>query len=152
MANTSTRTGLQLRSTVKKEGILELSLASVATPEPKPEEVIVRIDASPINPSDQGLLFGGADMSTAKASGTADNPAVTATISPAVMKAMAGRLEQSLPVGNEGAGGVVQAGGAPAAPAPVGGGVLNPRWAPCFPDRLHQSLPKLVVAPPRPPP
>src|SRR2546428_7019500 len=120
MANTSTRTGLQLRSTVKKEGILELSLASVATPEPKPEEVIVRIDASPINPSDQGLLFGGADMSTAKASGTADNPAVTASISPAVMKAMAGRLEQSLPVGNEGAGVVVQAGASPAAQALMG--------------------------------
>src|SRR6266550_8754614 len=91
MAHTSTRTGIQLRSTVKKDGTLELSLASVATPEPKPEEVIVRIDASPINPSDQGLLFGGADMSTAKASGTADNPVVTATISPAVMKALAGR-------------------------------------------------------------
>src|SRR5712691_3410743 len=94
MANTSTRTGLQLRSTVKKEGIVELSLASVPTPEPKPEEVIVRIEATPINPSDQGLLFGGADMSTAKASGTADNPAVTASISPAVMKAMAGRLDR----------------------------------------------------------
>jgi len=48
--------GLQLRSTVKKDGTLELSLVSVPTPEPKPEEVIVRIDASPINPSDQGLL------------------------------------------------------------------------------------------------
>src|SRR2546422_10668103 len=121
MANTSTRTGLQLRSTVKKEGIVELSLASAATPEPNPEEVIVRIDASPINPSDQGLLFGGADMSTAKASGTADTPAVTASISPAVMKAMGGRVEQSLPVGNEGAGGVVQAGGAPAEAAQKGG-------------------------------
>ena len=98
MANTSTRTGLQLRSTVKKEGILELSLDSIATPEPKPEEVIVRIDASPINPSDQGLLFAGTDMSTAKASGPADNPVVTAPISPAAMKALAGRLDQSLPV------------------------------------------------------
>src|SRR2546422_11122496 len=104
MANTSARTGLQLRSTVKKEGILDLSLTTVPTPEPKPEEVIVRIDASPINPSDQGLLFGGADMSTARISGPADNPVVTANISPAVMKAMAGRLDQSLPVGNEGAG------------------------------------------------
>src|SRR5213594_443645 len=98
MADTSTRTGLQLRSTVKKDGIVEISLASVPTPEPKPEEVVVRIDPSPINPSDQGLLFGGADMSTAKASGTADSPVVTANISPAVMKAMAGRLDQSLPV------------------------------------------------------
>ena len=59
MANDGTATGLQLRSTVKKDGTLELSLVSVPTPEPKPEEVIVRIDASPINPSDQGLLFGG---------------------------------------------------------------------------------------------
>src|SRR5216684_6467128 len=102
MANTSTRAGLQLRSTVKKEGILELSLASVPTPEPKPEEVIVRVEASPINPSDQGLLFGGADMTTAKSSGTGNSVVVTANISPAVMRAMAGRVDQSLPVGNEG--------------------------------------------------
>src|SRR5712671_934927 len=120
MANASLGTGLQLRSTVKKGGILELSLVSVATPEPKPEEVIVRIDASPINPSDQGLLLAGADMSTGKASGTADKPVVTANISPAAMKAMAGRLDQSLPVGNEGAGVVVQAGASSAAQALMG--------------------------------
>ena len=105
---------------MKKDGIVEISLASVPTPEPKPEEVVVRIDASPINPSDQGLLFGGADMSSAKASGTADNPIVTASIAPAVMKALAGRLEQSLPVGNEAAGVVVQAGASPAAQALMG--------------------------------
>ena len=120
MTNISTATGLQLRSIVKKEGILELSLATVATPEPKPEEVIVRIDASPINPSDQGLLFGGADLSTAKASGTAASPVVTATVPPAALKAMAGRLDQSLPVGNEAAGVVVRAGTSPAAQALIG--------------------------------
>jgi NADPH:quinone reductase len=113
-------TGLQLRSTVKKDGTLELSLAKVPTPEPKPEEVIVRMEASPINPSDQGLLFGGADMSTAKASGTADSPVVTATIPAASMKGLAGRLDQSLSVGNEGAGVVVQAGASPAAQALLG--------------------------------
>src|SRR2546427_3752212 len=120
MADTGARTGLQLRSMARKEGIVELSLVSVPTPEPKPEEVIVRIDASPINPSDQGLLFAGADMSTAKASGTAHDPVVTASIPPAATKAMAGRLEQSLPVGNEGAGVVVQAGASPAAQALMG--------------------------------
>src|SRR3989442_4331931 len=120
MADTGARTGLQLRSMPRKEGIVELSLVSVTTPEPKPEEVIVRIDASPISPSDQGLLFAGADMSTAKASGTADTPAVTASIPPAVMKAMVGRLDQSLPVGNERAGVVVQAGASPAAQALMG--------------------------------
>src|SRR5262249_48687317 len=83
MANARTRTGLQLRSTVNKDGVLELSLISVVTPEPKPDEVIVRVDASPINPSDQGLLFAGADMSTATLSGPADNPVVTARLSPA---------------------------------------------------------------------
>jgi NADPH2:quinone reductase len=120
MAGTSTRTGLQIRSTVKKEGVVEMSLVSIPTPEPKPDEVVVRIDASPINPSDQGLLFGGADMTTAKASGTPDHPVVTASISPAVMRSIAGRLEQSLPVGNEGAGVVVEAGASPGAQALMG--------------------------------
>jgi NADPH:quinone reductase len=104
MADTATRAGLQLRSTVKKEGIVEISIAEVPTQEPKPDEVVVRIEASPINPSDQGLLFAGADLSTARRAGTADRPIVTATVTPAVMKSVAGRLEQSLPVGNEGAG------------------------------------------------
>jgi NADPH2:quinone reductase len=113
-------TGLQLRSTVKTGGTLELSLASVPVPEPKPEEVIVRVEASPINPSDQGLLFAGADMSTAKAAGTPDRPVVTASLSPAAMKAMAGRLDQPMPVGNEGAGVVVRAGSSPAAQALMG--------------------------------
>jgi len=120
MADTGMRTGLQLRSTVKKEGIVEITLARVPAPEPKPDEVVVRIDAAPINPSDQGLLFGGADLTTAKASGTADAPVVTASIPPAAMRTLAGRLEQSLPVGNEAAGVVVQAGSSPAAQALMG--------------------------------
>ena len=103
MADASTSSGLQLRSTIKTDGTLELSLTNVATPEPKPDEVVVRIEASPVNPSDLGLLFGGADMTTAAAVGTAANPLVTAKIPAAVMAAMAGRWEQSLPVGNEGA-------------------------------------------------
>jgi NADPH:quinone reductase len=103
-------TGLQLRSLVKKEGILELSLVTVDVPEPKPEEVIVRVDASPINPSDQGLLFGSADLSTAKVSGTAASPVVTATVPAAALKMLAGRVDQSMPVGNEAAGVVVRAG------------------------------------------
>ena len=113
-------TGLQLRSLVKKDGTLELSLTNIPTPEPNAEEVVVRIDGSPINPSDQGLLFGGADLATAKASGTAASPVITATLPPAALKAMAGRLDQSMAVGNEGAGVVVQAGSSPAAQALLG--------------------------------
>ena len=120
MSTDKEHTALQLRSIVKRSGELELSLASVPTPQPGPNEVLVRIEAAPINPSDLGLLFGAADMSTAKVSGTAALPVVTARIPDAAMKAMAGRLDVSMPVGNEGAGVVVEAGSSDAARALVG--------------------------------
>jgi NADPH2:quinone reductase len=82
--------------------------------------VIVRMEASPINPSDLGLLLGPADMNTARASGTPDRPIVTARIPDAALKGVAGRLDQSMPVGNEGAGVVVAAGASPAAQALLG--------------------------------
>ena len=113
-------TALQLRSLVKRGGELELSLAEVPVPVPQDDEVLIRIEAAPINPSDQGLLFGAADMSTAVASGTAERPVVTARIAEAGMKAMAGRLDESMPVGNEGAGTVVRAGASPQAQALLG--------------------------------
>ena len=115
-----TNTGLQLRSLIKKSGELELSLVSVPTPEPGPDEVVVRVEASPINPSDLGLLIGAADMSTAKASGTKDAPVITAKVPDAAMRTMAGRLDQSMPVGNEGAGVVVKTGSSDAAKALMG--------------------------------
>ncbi len=112
--------GLQLRSTVKQAGQLEISLVDVDVPAPNPEEVIVRVEASPINPSDLGLLFALADISTATVSGSADRPVVTANIPVGWMKNLAGRLDQSLPVGNEGAGVVVAAGDSEASQALVG--------------------------------
>src|ERR1700716_2527896 len=114
------KTGLQLRSLIKKSGELELSLARAPIPEPAPDEVVVRVEASPINPSDLGLLTGAADMSTAKISGSGDTTVVTAMVPEAMMKAMAGRLDQSMPVGNEGAGVVVKAGSSDAAQAMLG--------------------------------
>jgi len=116
----SDEAGLQLRSMVKREGILELSLVRVLTPEPRPDEVVVRIEATPVNPSDLGLLFGGADMSTATASGSPQEPVVTAMISPAALRSVAGRVGQSLPVGNEAAGVVLRAGSSDEARALVG--------------------------------
>ncbi len=114
------RTGLELRSLVKSSGELELSLVSTVIPTPAQDEVVVRIEASPINPSDIGLLFGAADMRTAQASGSADSPVVTASIPERFLKSMAGRLDQSMPVGNEGAGVVVEAGASGAAQALLG--------------------------------
>jgi NADPH:quinone reductase-like Zn-dependent oxidoreductase len=112
--------GLQLRSLIKKSGELEISLLNVPTPEPKPEEVVVRVEATPINPSDLGLLTGAADLSTAKVSGTKDSPVVTAKVPEAAMRAMAGRLDESMPVGNEGAGVVIHTGSSDAAKALMG--------------------------------
>ena len=111
---------LQLRSLIKKSGELELSLADVATPDPQPDEVVVRVEAAPINPSDLGLLFGAADMGTMKQSGTAANPVVTASVPEGLMRSMAGRLDESMPVGNEGAGVVVTAGSSGEAQALLG--------------------------------
>jgi NADPH:quinone reductase-like Zn-dependent oxidoreductase len=118
--STDTKTGLQLRSLIKKSGELEISLLSVPVPEPGPDEVVVRVEASPINPSDLGLLVGAADMSTAKASGTKESPVVTAKVPEAGMRAMAGRLDESMPVGNEGAGVVIKTGSSEAAKALMG--------------------------------
>jgi NADPH:quinone reductase-like Zn-dependent oxidoreductase len=114
------KTGLQLRSLIKKSGELEISLLDVPTPEPGPDEVVVRVEAAPINPSDLGLLIGAADMSTAKASGTKDAPVITAKVPEGAMRAMAGRLDESMPVGNEGAGVVIKTGSSDAAKALMG--------------------------------
>ncbi|MGD9934485.1 MAG: zinc-binding dehydrogenase [Dehalococcoidia bacterium] len=120
MPNERTTTGLQLRSTLKPEGLLELALVEVPVPAPAADEVVVRVEAAPINPSDQGVLFAGADMTRAEQAGTAEKPVIHAPVLPAVMTAMAGRVGQSLPTGNEGAGVVIAAGSDPAAQALMG--------------------------------
>jgi NADPH:quinone reductase len=114
------QTGLQLISLLKSSGELEVSLTHVPVPEPKENEVLVRIDATPINPSDLGLLFGPADIDNAKLSGTPDNPVLTAQMPEAVMRAMAARVDQPMPVGNEAGGVVVAAGSSPEAQALIG--------------------------------
>ncbi|MET0662228.1 MAG: NADH oxidase, partial [Ilumatobacteraceae bacterium] len=83
--------GRQIRSLITTDGQLELSLVDVDVPTPSDDQVLVRIDAAPINPSDLGLLFGGADMSAATASGTPERPLVTAPIAPPVLAAMTAR-------------------------------------------------------------
>ena len=115
MSNIPT-SGLQLRSIITSAGQLELSLADVPVAAPGGDEILVKVEASPLNPSDLGLLLGAADISTAKAEGGK----VTAQVPPQLMRAMAGRLDQSMPVGNEGAGMVIAAGPGAAAQALVG--------------------------------
>src|SRR3954447_9005383 len=115
MNSPDSRTALQLRSLVKKSGELEISLVEVPISEPGPNELLVRIEAAPINPSDLGLLFSAADMTKAVAFGTPERPVITAPIAEAAMQSLVGRIDVSMPVGNEGAGVVVAAGAAPSA-------------------------------------
>jgi len=110
----------QLRSLVTADGTLELSIATVDTPTPGPDEVLVRVEAAPINPSDLGLLLAAADVRGASAAGPADDPLVTAPIPEQAMKGLAARVGESMSVGNEGAGTVVAAGASDGAQALIG--------------------------------
>jgi NADPH:quinone reductase-like Zn-dependent oxidoreductase len=112
--------GLQLRSLLKADGTLQLSLQPTAIAAPAADEVVIRIEAAPVNPSDLGLLLGGADIATAIVSGAGASAVVSAKAPPGAVQSMAHRLDRSLPVGNEGAGVVVQAGAGPEAQALIG--------------------------------
>lgn len=112
--------GLQLHSLISADGKLTLSLQSAPVVAPGPDEVLIRVEAAPINPSDLGLLVGPADMTTASASGGADNPVIQAEVPQALMPGLAARIGDSMPVGNEGGGVVIQAGESDAAQALLG--------------------------------
>lgn len=103
-------TGRELRSTASGDGKLTLTLEDVTLDAPAADEVIVRVEAAPINPSDLGLLLGPADIATLARSGTVERPVVSFDVPAGRVGAMRARLDQSLPVGNEGAGTVVAAG------------------------------------------
>src|SRR5882757_11182556 len=105
--NNMTDTALELRSLITKSGDLELSLARVPVPEPGDDQVVVKVEGTPINPSDLGLLLGPADMSQAKASGSGESIVVTARVPQSALAMLGARLDQSMPVGNEGAGTVI---------------------------------------------
>lgn len=119
MSNPIPTTGLQVRSLITREGRLELSLVDAPLCAPGPDEVVVRIDATPISPSDLALLIGPADLSTLKTSGAAERSLTTASVPESALRLLAARLDHSMPVGNEGAGLVVAAGSSPAAQALV---------------------------------
>jgi NADPH:quinone reductase-like Zn-dependent oxidoreductase len=113
-------TGLQIRSTVTAEGTLHLSLIEVSVAAPGDNEVLIRVEAAPINPSDLGLLLAGADVSSATVLDGTGQLEVLASIDPATLRSLSGRLGLSMTVGNEGAGTVIAAGASPQAQALLG--------------------------------
>ena len=115
-----TDTNIQLTSTVNEDNTLTLALQHIDMPQPGADEVVIRIEAAPLNPSDLGVLFSAADMSTAAQSGTQENPVITADVPVQAMPSLKTRVGKATPVGNEGAGTVVAAGSSPAAQALMG--------------------------------
>jgi len=102
--------GLRLFSLLTNSGELELSLETNAIDPPGPNDVVVRVEASPVNPSDLGLLLGAADVSTARTIGEGSSQRTIMSVSDAGRRAMTGRLGKAMTVGNEGAGVVIAAG------------------------------------------
>ncbi|MCC6480676.1 MAG: zinc-binding dehydrogenase [Sphingomonadaceae bacterium] len=105
---------------VKPEGVLELYLADLPMPQPKDHEVLVKVLATPINPSDLGLMVGAADVASARAIKRDGLPGAAMDVPEAGMRFMASRVGQAMPIGNEGCGIVVAAGASEAAQALLG--------------------------------
>ncbi len=103
-------TGLALRSEARSDGTMLLSLARETIAEPGPDEVVVRMEAAPINPSDLGLLVGTADSSRAVPGRDENGPTLTLPVAEGAFAPMAARLDKPMPAGNEGAGTIVRAG------------------------------------------
>jgi NADPH2:quinone reductase len=147
----SMSTGIQLQSTVRDIAQLELTLESVHTPEPGDGDVVISVEATPINPSDLGLLFAGADVSQARNVERDGATLLTAPIAPEQLARLGARLEKSLPVGNEGAGQVIRAGSSDAAQALLGrtvavlGGGMYAQYR-CVPAASCLVLPDGVTA------
>ena len=113
-------TNLTMLTEVKADGILEMYLAALPMPQPKDHEVLVKVLATPINPSDLGLMVGAADVSSARSIDRDGHPGVAMDVSDAGMRFMASRVGQAMPIGNEGCGIVVAAGASDAAQALLG--------------------------------
>ena len=130
----------RITSTLHPDGKLVIELAEHPLPEPGDREVLVRIEAAPINPSDLGLLFGPADLNLA----TFEEGRIICPVPEAAMRAMAGRIGQIMPVGNEGAGTVIAAGDAPEAQALMGKRIAcvpGGAYAECVLADAHMCMP-----------
>ena len=111
------KTALELRSTLTGDGVVTLGIEQFEVDDPTGSQVVIRVEAAPINPSDQGMLFAMGDASRASAVVGTGLPAVAVPVSDGAVAGQRGRVDQPMPVGNEGAGTVVAAGPDPTAQA-----------------------------------
>jgi len=113
-------TALELRSTLTDDGNVTMGIRETDVVAPTDDQVVVRVDAAPINPSDLGMMLGGGDAREARAAGDDTHAAVSVPLTGAAVAAQRARLGKPMPVGNEGGGVVVAAGSSPQAQALLG--------------------------------
>ncbi|MGB0119691.1 MAG: zinc-binding dehydrogenase [Solirubrobacterales bacterium] len=99
--------GRNLRSKITSDGALQLRMVEEPVSDPTGSQVLVSVEATPINPSDLGVLLGPADPSTLV---TGSEGGLDGEVPPRTIPILRDRLDQALPVGNEGAGTVIAAG------------------------------------------
>ncbi|GAB5454195.1 MAG: zinc-binding dehydrogenase [Henriciella sp.] len=142
----------QMFSTVSRDATLTMALRDVPMPAPADDEVIIRVEAAPINPSDHAVMFGWADMKNAQSSGSGADRVLTAPVSPEGMAIMQARIGQDIPVGNEGAGMVAAAGKSDLAQSLIGklvaarGGASLYAEYRCLPAQMCMPLPPGATA------
>jgi NADPH:quinone reductase-like Zn-dependent oxidoreductase len=113
-------TALELRSTLTNDGVVTMAIRETEVTAPTDDQVVVRIDAAPINPSDLGMMFAGGDADAGLPAGDGAYGAVAVPVTEAAVAAQRARLGKPMPVGNEGGGVVVAGGSSPAAQALIG--------------------------------
>ena len=142
---------LQMQSCVHENATVECALVEITIPDPKPDEVVVAVEAAPINPSDLGLMFGAADLSTVQEVERNGQPALLLDVPAAAMRAMAPRVGHWMGVGNEGSGRVIAAGDGEAAQALLGqrvgmfGGEMYAAYR-CLPAAQCMAFPDTISA------
>ena len=109
-------TGQQLFTTLTADGKLTLELSEESFPEPTGNQVLVKMEAAPINPSDLAILTSAADFENAEYS----PGKVVANMPEPFLTGQKNRHGQRLPAGNEGAGTVVATGDSDMAKALMG--------------------------------
>jgi NADPH:quinone reductase len=137
----------QLTSLITAEGLLELALAQAPLPAPGPDEIVVRVEAAPLNPSDLNLMLAGADLGLARSEVTDEGYKVIAPIPQAAFSGLTGRIGLPIAIGNEGAGRVIAVGSSKAAKELLGATVAA-RGAPMYSEYRTLNIDQCLTLPP----
>lgn len=113
-------TGYQLKSLLTADGEASLYFEAKDFSDLASDQVLIQVEAAPINPSDLALLTAPMDLESLNSSGSGYETKISAKAKPGAVQFFAARLGMALATGNEGAGTVIAAGDSEAAQALLG--------------------------------